>query len=188
MVPKITRDILDSFLHCKLKARLKLIGEQGVKCDYDTLLAEMRANVRLAAINQTPARRPAEPIPRSIPLTTDALKQGAPLILESTLEDDHFCLRFDALRRVDGPSMLGDFHYVPVLFSEWSKVGKHQRSLLELYGHGRADGPHQKLHRRSRRRRECPCRHRSAGETADGGLETLRLGGLAIHRGTLDTE
>src|SRR5262249_26779612 len=36
--------------------------------------------------------------------------------------------------KVDGPSKLGDFHYIPMLFYEGRKIGKEQRLLLELYG------------------------------------------------------
>ena len=52
-------------------------------------------------------------------------------MLDATLEDDLLSLCFDGLKRVDGPSKLGDFHYVPMLFHEGRKVGKEQRLLLE---------------------------------------------------------
>jgi predicted RecB family nuclease len=55
-------------------------------------------------------------------------------VLNATLEDDLLSLSFDGLKRVDGPSKLGDFHYVPMLFHEGQKVGEEQRLLLELYG------------------------------------------------------
>ena len=71
---------------------------------------------------------------RDIPLTAAALRAGPSFVLDATLEDDVLSLRFDGLKRVDGPSKLGDFHYVPVLFHEGRKVGKEQRLLLELYG------------------------------------------------------
>jgi predicted RecB family nuclease len=134
MATKITRDILESHLHCKLKGHLKLIGQQGSKCDYETLLTERRAEVRLAAIDKILARHAGEEIPRNIPLTTSALNEGAPFILNPILEDDLFSLSFDGLKKVDGPSKLGDFHYIPILFSEGEKVRKEQRLLLELYG------------------------------------------------------
>jgi predicted RecB family nuclease len=44
------------------------------------------------------------------------------------------CLSFDGLKRVPGPSKLGDFHYIPMLFYEGRQIGKEQRFLLELYG------------------------------------------------------
>ena len=55
-------------------------------------------------------------------------------MLDANLEDDQFSLTFDGLKRVDGPSKLGDFHYVPMLFHEGRKVGKEQRLRLEIYG------------------------------------------------------
>ena len=71
---------------------------------------------------------------RDIPLTAAALRAGPSFVLDATLEDDLLSLGFDGLKRVDGPSKLGDFHYVPMLFHEGRKVGKEQRLLLELYG------------------------------------------------------
>jgi len=134
MTTKITRDVLESNLNCKYKGNLKLTGQQGTKSDYETLLTEMRAEVRLAAIDKIIARHPGEEIPRNIPLSTSALKQGAFLILDATLEDDLVSITFDGLKKVDAPSKLGDFHYIPILFSEGEKVRKVQRLLLELYG------------------------------------------------------
>jgi len=43
MATKITRDILESYLHCKLKGHFKLTGQQGSKCDYETLLTRKGA-------------------------------------------------------------------------------------------------------------------------------------------------
>ena len=134
MAAKITKDILESYLHCKYKGYLKLTGQQGTKCDYETLLTEMRAKVRLAAIDKILARHPGEEIPRNIPLTTTALKQGASFILDATLEDDLVLPHFDGLKKVDGPSKLGDFHYIPMIFHEGRQVRDEQRLLLELYG------------------------------------------------------
>jgi predicted RecB family nuclease len=38
------------------------------------------------------------------------------------------------LQRVPGPSKLGDFHYVPVLFCGGRQIRKQQRALLDVYG------------------------------------------------------
>ena len=134
MATKITRDILESYLHCKFKGHLKITGQQGTKCDYETLLTERRAEVRLAAIDKILARHAGEEIPRNIPLTTSALKQGASYILDATLDDDLFSLAFDGLKKVEGPSKLGDFHYIPMIFHEGRRVRDEERILLELHG------------------------------------------------------
>src|SRR5580704_10299170 len=122
MPAKITRDVLESYLNCKYKGHLKLTGQQGTKSEYETLLTEMRAEVRLAAIDMILARHPGEEIPRNIPLTTSVLKQGASFILDASLEDDLVSLDFDGLKKVDGASKLGDFHYIPMIFHEGRQV------------------------------------------------------------------
>jgi predicted RecB family nuclease len=134
MATKITRDILESYLHCKYKGFLKLTGQEGTKSEYESLLTKMRAEVRLAAIDKILASHTAEEIPRNIPITISALKEGASSILDPTLEDDLFSLAFDGLKKVNGPSKLGDFHYIPMSFHEGRQVRKEQKLLLELYG------------------------------------------------------
>jgi predicted RecB family nuclease len=134
MPAKLTRDVLESYLNCKFKGYLKLTGQQGTKCDYETMLAEMRAGVRLTAIEKILAQHPDEEIPRNIPLTAAALKQGASFLLDATLDVDLVSMTFDGLKRVDGLSKLGDFHYIPMLFHEGGKVRKEQKLLLEIYG------------------------------------------------------
>jgi predicted RecB family nuclease len=131
MVTRVTRDIIESYLNCKYKAYLKLTRQQGVKSDYELLLAELRCEVRLGAIEQiAPHHQGRE---RNLPLSLATLRRGAPFLLEVTLEDDQVSLVFDGLKRVDGPSRLGDFHYIPVLFSEGRRIRKAQRLLLDLY-------------------------------------------------------
>ena len=134
MATKITRDVLESYLHCKTKGYLKLAGQEGTKCDYEVLMAEMRAEVRLVAIERIMAKPPGDEVARNIPLTVAALKKGPLFVLDGTLEDDSLSLVFDGLKKVEGPSKLGDFHYIPMLFLEGEKVRKEERRLLGVYG------------------------------------------------------
>src|SRR5262245_47245838 len=134
MATKITREILESYLYCKTKAHLKLVGEQGNKSDYEVLLGATREKVRQQAIGKILARYPDDQLARDIPLTAATLGCGPSYVLGATLEDEVFSLNFDGLKRIAGPSKLGDFHYVPILFDEGRKVGRQQRLLLELYG------------------------------------------------------
>ena len=134
MATKITRQILEAYLNCKTKAHLKLAGQQGIVSDYEALLISTRQEVRQQAIGKILARNPEGEVARDIILTAAALGEGPSFVLNATLEDDLLSLSFDGLKRVDGPSKLGDFHYVPMLFHEGQKVGKEQRLLLEIYG------------------------------------------------------
>jgi predicted RecB family nuclease len=134
MATKITREILEAYLNCKFKSHLKLAGQQGIRTDYEGLLDETRQKVRTTAIDKILAKYSQNNVARDIILTADSLRQGPSYVLSATLEDEHFSLSFDGLKRVDGPSKLGLFHYVPMLFHETNRYGKKQRSLLEIQG------------------------------------------------------
>jgi predicted RecB family nuclease len=134
MATKITRQILEAYLSCKKKAHLKLAGQQGIVSDYEALLISTKQEVRKQAIEKILARKPGAEVARDVPLTAATLRAGSTFLLNATLEDDLLSLSFDGLKRIDGPSKLGNFHYVPMLFHERRKVGKEQKRLLEIYG------------------------------------------------------
>ena len=132
--PLITRDILQSYLLCKLKGHLKLKGESGSPSDYETLMTGLRAVVAKEAAEKLAARQAKPDVARDVRITTSVLKQGTPLILHAMIEAEGVRMEIDGLKRVEGPSKLGDFHYVPILFFEGEKVRPDQRRLLELCG------------------------------------------------------
>src|SRR4051794_13891793 len=133
MAAKVTRDALEAFLRCKTKAHLKLEGRQGIASDYEKLLVATRGEVRQTAIAKILERNPESEVATGIPLTAATLRAGPSLILVATLEDGLLSLGFDGLKRVDGPSKLGDFPYIPILFHEGRSVRREQRLLLDLY-------------------------------------------------------
>jgi predicted RecB family nuclease len=134
MATEITREIVESYLNCKYKGHLKLTGQQGTRSDYEILLAESRDELRRRAIDKILARCQGEEMVRDVVLTTPVLKQGAAFIVNATLEDEHVALAFDGLKRADGPSKVGDHHYLPVLHHHGDKVGRQQKILLALHG------------------------------------------------------
>jgi hypothetical protein len=146
MTTKITRDVIESYLSCRYKGHLKLAGQQGTRSDYELLLAETRDAVRRQVTDKLRACHQGDAIECDLVLTPAVLRKGAAFLINATLEDQHVSLSFDGLKRVDGPSKLGDFHYVPVLFFEGRQVRQQQRALLDVYGllvsrlQGRAPG------------------------------------------------
>ena len=134
MATKITRQILEAYLNCKTKAYLKLAGQQGNVSDYEALLISTRQEVRQQAMDKIFAPHVESEVARNISLSAAALREGPSFVIDAILGDDLLSLVFDGLKRVDGPSKLGDFHYIPILFHESRKVGKEQRLLLEVYG------------------------------------------------------
>ncbi len=133
MAMKITRDILESYLQCKYKGHLKLAKKQGIKSDYELLLAESRNQVRMAAADKLARNKKGEVV-QGVAITPRILKHGAVLLLDASVEDQELSVSFDALQKAAGPSLLGDFHYIPVLFHEAERPARLQKGLLELYG------------------------------------------------------
>ena len=133
MAARITSDVLESYLKCHYKAHLKLAGQSGVATDYGRLLVSLRQTVTGNAINKILALSAVGDVVQDIGLTTAALREGPLFILDPNLDDDLLSIRFDGLKRVAGPSELGDFHYIPILFYEGTRVHKEQRMLLETY-------------------------------------------------------
>src|SRR5262245_41861992 len=134
MTTKITRDILEGYLNCMTKGHLKLAGEQGTRSDYEAMRLDARDAVRLWAVEKILGRQPENEVAQNTPLTRSALKAGALFVANAVVEDEFACLEIDGLKKVEGPSKLGDFHYVPVLYHEAEKVRQEQRLLLEVLG------------------------------------------------------
>ena len=133
MATLITRDVLESHLRCKHKSYLKLAGLRGNKSEYEELLDRSRLEVRQKAVSTIFAMHSEGQVAISISLTVAALRLRPSVVLHGTLEVDSMSLVFDGLKRVDGSSKLGDFHYIPMLFFEGRQILKEQRILLELY-------------------------------------------------------
>jgi predicted RecB family nuclease len=134
MAPKITRDVVESYLNSPTKAHLKLAGNQGIRSSFEAFLLQTRQEVRQQAISKILAKTARDDVTSNIPLTATSLRTGPSYILDTALDDDLLSVRFDGLQKVDGPSGLGDFHYVPMLFHEGRTVGKDRRILLEVLG------------------------------------------------------
>jgi predicted RecB family nuclease len=134
MATKITRDIIESYLNCKYKGHLKLAGQQGMRSDYETMATVARASSREQAVARLVARFGEGDAYRGMTVTAATLKQGAPSLADADLEDEDLSLRFDALKRADGASKLGNHHYVPVLHNHADRMSRRERLLLATFG------------------------------------------------------
>jgi predicted RecB family nuclease len=131
---KITNEVLEAYLNCKTKGRLKLAGESGIKSDYEAMIEAAKAASREAALSRLVARFGEGDDRRGVTVTAETLKQGAPLLVDAALEDNGTSIRFFALKRAEGGSKLGGHHYLPVLHVHGDKVGRQQKFLLALHG------------------------------------------------------
>src|SRR5262249_22260736 len=134
MATKLTWDIIESYLNCKYKGHLKLTGASGSPSDYEAMTTAAKTSSREQALTRLAARLGEGAAGRGAAVTAALLKQGAPFLLDASLEDDGLSLRLDALKRMDGASKLGEHHYLPVLHVHNDKVGRRERTLLALGG------------------------------------------------------
>ena len=131
---KITNEILEAYLNCKTKGHLKLVGETGTKSDYEAMTEAASRASREVSLAGLVARYGEGDAYRGTAITAATLKQGAPLLVDATLEDDDLLIRFDALKRADGASRVGDHHYIPVLHNHGDKVDRREKLLLAFHG------------------------------------------------------
>jgi predicted RecB family nuclease len=132
MATKITLDDFQNLLQCNVKAYLKIGGQRGVESDYETMLKELKRLVTQKAVEKISNFHDADNIASSVHIKRDTLALGRALVFDAKLINKHYAVHFDALKRVDGRSALGNFHYVPVIFAEPRRVRKLQRVLLEV--------------------------------------------------------
>jgi predicted RecB family nuclease len=132
MAPKITHDVLDAQQYCRLKAHFRLRGEEGTKSDVEKLMFDARQDLRTKAIAKIRRQYAEGEVETDISLSRAVLRRGMSFILYGHLEDDRHAIRFDGLKKVDGASIMGEFHYEPVMFSDARRVRKSERQLLAM--------------------------------------------------------
>ena len=115
-------------------AHLLLAGQTGVISDYEAVLAESGQAVRLTVLERLRSREGSESVLTGAVLDSATLGNGTAFLIDAKLHFEGVSVRFDGLKRVNGQSQIGDFHYVPVLFCGANHVHKPQRLLLEVLG------------------------------------------------------
>jgi predicted RecB family nuclease len=131
---RITNAILEDYLACKTKGFLELGGESGTKSDYEVMTSAVHQSSRAAALAKLVLRFGEGDACQGVPVNVELLKQGKPLLVDATLEDEVLSLGFDALKRTGGASKLGDHHYLPVLHNHSDRIGRQQKLLLAVFG------------------------------------------------------
>jgi predicted RecB family nuclease len=97
-------------------------------------MKETRERVRQGATDLLLAQHKGAKVLQGLSVTPALLSQGASVILDATVEGQGLSVCFDAIRRIDGRSSLGELHYAPVLFHEAERPGREQRTLLATLG------------------------------------------------------
>ena len=131
-VPKVTREVLESYLHCKSKGLLKLSREHGTKSDYEVWRLDLTARQQSEAVGNLVMRYPGHKIAADVPLTAATMEAGPQVILDGTFENELISLSVDALVKTEAPATQGQSHYIPVLFHD-DEIRTSQKTLLECF-------------------------------------------------------
>lgn len=131
---RITNEILEGYVNCRSKGYLKLLGECGIPSDYEVMTTTKARTLREEALAKMFSSVDESEALRGMPVSFATLKSGMPLLADLTFEDDTMSIRFDALKRVDGPSKQGEHHYLPVLHYQENNVGPRRKLLIAVLG------------------------------------------------------
>ena len=86
METKITRTLFAAYLDCKFKGHLKLLGQRGVKSDYETYLDESQKQIRRGAIESILGTSKST-LSDDVVLRTSVLKSGMPFLFGCHFEN-----------------------------------------------------------------------------------------------------
>ena len=132
MASKIKLDFLDAHARCPLKAYFLLNGESGVKSDFEKLALETREELESKTIAKIRRAYGEGELETNIDLSVPVLRRQTPFILNGRIDDDRYAVHIHGLKLADGASLLGGFHYEPVLFAEARRARKEDRHLLAV--------------------------------------------------------
>ena len=130
MKAKVTNDVLESYIHCRYKGYLKLIGQSGIKSDYEKLRFKLRREVKHHALRKIHAKADEGQIINDVSLNTSILEKSSLFILNVSVENSHFSFILDGIKKVT--TKRKNSFYAPILFYEGSRIRKEQRLFLEL--------------------------------------------------------
>lgn len=109
----ITDELLEAFLQCKYKARLRALGRTEQPSDFEKhRMSQDKAHCAQVQAKLFPLPE-AAPRPEAPPALLDAatLKQGQTRLQNVRVQSANLAARIDAIERVDVPSSLGCFSY-----------------------------------------------------------------------------
>src|SRR5262245_12090807 len=128
--PSLTDDLLAAYLKCPYKAHLKLRGAAGEQSEYERIQARLMAEYRTTARQALLRARGLEIDTQPTPALRDAIRGGAPLILDATLSEGDESCHLDALERAAGKAGGPGGVYAPVLFAPHERVTRDDRLRL----------------------------------------------------------
>ena len=126
----LSNDLFDCCLLCPYKVHLRLSGIEGMSTEYALLGRAIDETYR------TTAQRRLARVPEHMtcddcrPHRFSDLNSGPAFLFNVEIEVERLTSKIDAVRKADGRSQLGHFHYQPLLFCRDPRVGEAHKLQL----------------------------------------------------------
>jgi len=127
----ITSEIVVAYTQCKLKAYLLLCSDKkGIPHEYISILEEETKKNRAGYFSKIKMERPESKI-----YSSDRMKKGIPILLETNLTFGDLGVYADVLTRVEKISSQRMHNYTPTLVVGTYKISKEQKFHLAFIGY-----------------------------------------------------
>lgn len=127
---RIQDDIFESYLNCKHKAYLKIIGKAEVPNSFQNFDERSLCKRKEAYYDELSSKQNVRYLDEDSNLTLAELQVGYDYILNATMVNSYYSIHLDVLKRVTKESSLGSFSYVPISVLTHNRILKNDRLLL----------------------------------------------------------
>ena len=129
-VKNVSNEIFDAFLICSYKSFLLASGLKGEKSDYIELISRLDNEYRVAASNRIGITAEQSLAANNPKCQLQELRAGDEIFFNFCVTVGGLNSQIDAVKRVEGVSQLGPFHYIPMLFCRNVRIRKNQKLWL----------------------------------------------------------
>ena len=129
-VNKVSNEIFDAFLICSYKSFLLTSGLKGEKSDYIELISRLDNEYGVAASNRLAITAGQGLAASILKCQFQELRAGDEIFFNVCVTVEGLNSQIGAVKRVEGLSQIGAFHYIPVIFCRNVRIGKIQKLWL----------------------------------------------------------
>ena len=129
-INSISNEIFDAFLICSYKSFLLFKGFKGEKNEYIELISRLNYKYRVTASNRLAIAAEQGRVINIPKCQFEELRAGDESFFNVCVTVEGINSHIDAVKRVEGISQLGAFHYIPAIFCRNVRIGKIQKLSL----------------------------------------------------------
>ncbi|MBM4146967.1 MAG: TM0106 family RecB-like putative nuclease [Nitrospira sp.] len=129
---ELNNEIIDDFLFCKYRAYLKLIGQRGVRSDYELVEEELYVQYKKQFLEDIESYYKSEQIINPVSSLDKRSRLSPSLLINPHVKGDNFLISFDALRIVSHANARKKMQSIPLMITPKEKVTKNEKISLTI--------------------------------------------------------